>query len=80
MIPGNVAPEAAQIEVPVLLMLGEHDMAGPPAEAPRAFSASPDVRLEILPGAGHSHFLFPARTQAYARLAAWARRVVPNSP
>lgn len=72
MVPGNVAPEAAQLDVPVLLMLGEHDMAGPPAEAPRAFAASPDVQLEILPGAGHSHFLFAARTALYDRLADWA--------
>lgn len=72
MVPGNVAPEAARIDVPVLLMLGEHDMAGPPDEAPRAFVASPDVRLEILPGAGHSHFLFASRVQLYERLATWA--------
>lgn len=75
MVPGNVAPEAARIDVPVLLMLGDQDMAGPPAEAPRAFSASPDVRLEILSGAGHSHFLFAARTELYERLATWARSV-----
>jgi pimeloyl-ACP methyl ester carboxylesterase len=72
MVPGNVAAEAAQLDVPVLLMLGEHDMAGPPAEAPRAFTRSPDVQLEVLPGAGHSHFLFAARAQLFERLAAWA--------
>ena len=72
MVPGNVAREAAQLDVPVLLMLGERDMAGCPQEAPRAFTASPDVRLEVLPGAGHSHFLFASRGELFDRLAHWA--------
>lgn len=75
MVPGNVAPEAAQLDVPVLLMLGEHDMAGPPDEAPLAFTSSPDVTLEVLPGAGHSHFLFDARGALFERLARWTRRL-----
>jgi pimeloyl-ACP methyl ester carboxylesterase len=74
MVPGNVSREASAIDVPVLLMLGEHDMAGPPGEAPRAFGSSPEVRLEILPGAGHSHFLFAARAALFDALAGWARR------
>lgn len=73
MVPGNVAPEAAQLDVPVLLMLGEHDMAGPPDEAPRALTSCPGVTLEVLPGAGHSHFLFEARSALFERLACWAR-------
>lgn len=77
MVPGNVAPEAAQVDVPVLLMLGEHDMAGPPEEASRAFSASPAVRLEVLPGAGHSHFLFASRVELFDRLTHWAESVSP---
>lgn len=72
MIPGNVAPEAARIDVPVFLGLGERDMAGPPADAPRAFTLSPEVRLEVFAGAGHSHFLFASRTELFDRLAEWA--------
>jgi pimeloyl-ACP methyl ester carboxylesterase len=72
MIPGNVAPEAARIDVPVFLGLGERDMAGPPVEAPRAFTSSPDVRLEVFAGAGHSHFLFASRIDLFDRLAEWA--------
>ena len=75
MIPGNVAPEAARIDVPVLLGLGERDMAGPPEEAPRAFAASPAVRLEVLPGAGHSHVLFASRVGLIDRLAEWASSI-----
>ncbi|HUR41027.1 MAG TPA: alpha/beta fold hydrolase [Verrucomicrobiae bacterium] len=71
MLPGNVAPEAASIDVPVFVGLGELDMAGPPEDAPKAFTKSPSVTLQVLPKAGHSHFLFPARTELYDGLAAW---------
>lgn len=76
MLPGNVAPEAARIDVPVFLGLGEHDMAGPPQAIPAAFPGAPEVALQILPGAGHSHFLFPSRVALFERLDGWARRVV----
>jgi pimeloyl-ACP methyl ester carboxylesterase len=75
MLPGNVAPEAAQIEVPLFLALGERDIAGPPHQIPAAFPKSRDLSLHILPESGHSHFLFPARTGLFNRLAGWARLV-----
>jgi pimeloyl-ACP methyl ester carboxylesterase len=73
MLPGNVLPEARQIQVPVFLGLGEKDMAGPPHEIPASFSASIDVTLYVMPGAGHSHFLFPIRLELFDRLADWAQ-------
>lgn len=73
MLPGNVAAEASQIDVPVFLGLGERDMAGPPHEAPAAFTASRDVSLCVLPETGHSHFLFGTRQRLFDRLAHWAR-------
>jgi len=76
MVPGNVAPEAAAIDVPVFLGLGERDMAGPPHQIPAAFTKSRDVTLYLLPEAGHSHFLFPARVGLFDRLARWGRGVV----
>jgi pimeloyl-ACP methyl ester carboxylesterase len=75
MLPGNVAPEAAQIDVPLFLGLGERDMAGPTHQIPAAFPASGDVTLQILPETGHSHFLFPTREHLFARLAHWIRGV-----
>jgi pimeloyl-ACP methyl ester carboxylesterase len=75
MLPGNVAPEAAQIDVPVFLALGERDIAGPPHQIPAAFPNSRDLSLHILPESGHSHFLFPARAGLFNRLSGWARRV-----
>lgn len=76
MLPGNVAPEAAQIEVPIFLGLGERDMAGPTHQIPAAFTNSRDVTLHILKEAGHSHFLFPSRDGLFERLALWIRAVV----
>lgn len=73
MLPGNVAPEAARIDVPVFVGLGELDMAGPPLEAPKAFTASPAVTFHLMPKTGHSHFLFAARAGLFDALAAWAK-------
>ncbi|MES0872856.1 alpha/beta hydrolase [Sinimarinibacterium thermocellulolyticum] len=73
MMPGNVAPEAAALDVPVFLGIGERDMVGPAHRVPAAFTGSHDLTLYILPEAGHSHFLFPARTRLFNRLSAWLR-------
>ena len=68
--------EAARIDVPLLLALGERDIAGPTHQVPAAFTASRDICLHILPETGHSHFLFPARTGLFNRLGGWARQVL----
>lgn len=78
MVPNNVGPEAAQISVPVFIGVGDKDMVGPPHQVPAAFTASQDVTLYVQPGAGHSHFLFPSRTQLFERLAAWAHTVMAH--
>ncbi len=75
MLPGNVAPEAAQIKVPVFLGLGELDIAGPTEQIPASFPASPDVGLHIWPATGHSHFLFPGRADIFRDIADWAESV-----
>ncbi len=77
MVPGNVAPEAAGIEVPVFLGIGGRDMVGSTHQVPAAFKGSADVSLYVLPETGHSHFLFPTRTMLFDRLAAWGRVVLP---
>jgi pimeloyl-ACP methyl ester carboxylesterase len=79
MVPGNVLPEARSIDVPVFLGIGELDMVGPTHEIPASFTGSHDVTLYILPQTGHSHFLFPARSGLFSRLAAWARIAASGS-
>lgn len=71
MVPGNVAPEAATLDVPLFLAAGDHDIVGLPQAIPAAFPASADLTLTVLPETGHSHFLFAGRGRLYARLTAW---------
>lgn len=73
MLPGNVASEAASLDVPVFLGVGERDMVGPPEDVPAAFPFAPSVELVVLPETGHSHFLFPSRFVLFDQLANWAR-------
>lgn len=73
MVPGNVAPEAATLDVPLFIGLGGRDMVGPTHAVPAAFPKCEDLTLVVLPETGHSHFLFPTRTQLFDRLARWAR-------
>jgi pimeloyl-ACP methyl ester carboxylesterase len=45
--------ELSKISVPTLILVGEHDVITPPAEAKAMADAIPAARLEIIPGAGH---------------------------
>jgi pimeloyl-ACP methyl ester carboxylesterase len=78
MLPGNVAHEAAMLDVPILVVAGEFDIVGPVEEVPAAFTASPSAELHVMPGSGHSHFLFPARLALFEHLGRWARVVTHN--
>ena len=76
LIPGSCAPEAAEIDVPVFLALGDLDFCGPPHDIPASFPKSPDVTLLILPETGHTHFIFPSRVTLFRRLHDWTRSAV----
>jgi pimeloyl-ACP methyl ester carboxylesterase len=78
MLPGNVAREAASIDVPVYLALGDRDIVGPPSETPGAFQRSSGVVLHVMPETGHSHFLFASRFALFDGIAVWARSVTRN--
>jgi len=71
-IPGSCAPEAAQIDAPVFLAVGDRDMCGSTHELPASFPASSDVTLVRLANTGHSHFVFASAPHLFARLAIWA--------
>jgi pimeloyl-ACP methyl ester carboxylesterase len=75
MIPGSSAPEAAQIDVPLLLVVGDRDMCGPPHQSPASFPGSSDVTLLCLPDTGHSHFVFSSVSTLFPRLALWVEAV-----
>ena len=75
MIPGSVIPECAQIKVPLLLALGDRDMAGPPHEVPASYPGSSDITLLVLPATGHAHFLFDSRHHLFDRAATWCEAI-----
>lgn len=75
MIPGSCLAECAQIKVPLLLALGDRDMAGPPHQVPASYPGSSDITLLVLPVTGHAHFLFDSRHQLFARAAAWCEDI-----
>jgi pimeloyl-ACP methyl ester carboxylesterase len=77
-LPGNVAPEAASIDVPVFLGVGDHDIVGLPSEVPHAFQRSPAVVSYVMPNTGHSHFLFASRFALFETIAVWTRLVTRN--
>jgi len=72
MIPGSWAPEAASIDVPVLLAYGDRDICADPYATPSFFKGSGDVTLLVLRQTGHSHFIFPAREGLWRRIDQWA--------
>lgn len=72
MLPGNIAEACASLSVPTFIAVGELDMTGPAHAIPAAFTRCHDLTLQVLDQAGHSHFLFAARTQLFERLGRWA--------
>ncbi|WP_157218046.1 alpha/beta fold hydrolase [Flavisphingomonas formosensis] len=79
MIPEGWAPEAAAIDVPLLLLFGDDDICPEPRDVPGWFSGSRDITLHILADTGHSHFAFPSIDTLTRRAAAWIRSIEKTS-
>ena len=45
--------DAPKVQIPVLVLTGEHDMINPPAEGKKVADALPDAVFEVVPGAEH---------------------------
>jgi pimeloyl-ACP methyl ester carboxylesterase len=76
MIPGSTREEAAALDVPVFLGIGDRDICGPPHAVPACFPRSRDIQLLVLPDTGHTHFVFQSARALYARIHAWAGTVL----
>ena len=68
MLPGAVAGEAAAIDVPVLLAMGERDVCHPPAEEVAALKAATDISVLVVPQMAHMHNFATTRAQIWDRL------------
>ncbi len=49
----DLRPELAQLKVPVLVLVGEHDEATPPPMSRELAAGLPNARLKIIPGCAH---------------------------
>ena len=72
MIPQGFAPAADQIDVPVLIALGDHDLHGP-AGLSAMLPKSPSVSTFVLEDSWHCHFVANTREQLWQRVAEWTR-------
>lgn len=79
-VPGNSSREAAAVDVPVFVGVGERDLATDHHAIPAQLPASPDVTLFVLAGAGHNHNAEPNRAVLWDRLAAWLATLGPTRP
>ncbi|MBX6389879.1 MAG: alpha/beta hydrolase [Frankia sp.] len=79
-LPGSHADVLAAIDVPVLLGIAEHDIVGPPDEAPSYLPGSADVELFVLPGAHHNSSIAPNRELLWDRVVDWATKIRAAAP
>jgi alpha-beta hydrolase superfamily lysophospholipase len=73
--PGYIAQEAAAIDVPVLLAMGERDVVPDPHAEAAAFRNSPDVSICVVPGMAHMHNFAATRARLWDRIVAWSLTV-----
>lgn len=69
--PGIIAPEAAAVETPVLIAMGERDVVTDPAGEPRAYLSAPSVDLFTCPRMGHMHNFAGTRQLFWKRIHTW---------
>lgn len=73
MSPGVISEEAAAIEVPVLMAMGERDVCPRPHAEPGAFPRSGDVSLYVVPRMAHMHNFASTRQRLWNRLGDWVQ-------
>lgn len=75
MSPGCIAKEAASIDVPLLLAMGERDVCPNPQAEPGAYVRARDIALYVVPQMAHMHNFAPTRQLLWDRIESWAQRV-----
>jgi pimeloyl-ACP methyl ester carboxylesterase len=77
--PGVVAPEAAVVDVPVLVAVGERDVVPNLRLEPTAYLAATSIDLFMCPRMGHMHNFAGTRDLLWERLHRWAEWVAANA-
>jgi hypothetical protein len=75
MSPGAVAPEAATIDVPVFVGVGERDVCPDPRSEPEAYQQASDITVYVCPRMGHMHNFAGTREQLWVRVHTWGEGV-----
>lgn len=73
--PGTVATEAAAIDVPVLVAVGERDVVPQPSLEPFAYRSATDISLYVCPRMGHMHNFAHTRFDLWRRVHSWGSMV-----
>jgi len=68
-----VRDDAARIEVPIYINLGERDVSPDPHAEPGFYRASRDITLHILPRSAHCQNFANTRVEMYDRIDRWVR-------
>jgi pimeloyl-ACP methyl ester carboxylesterase len=74
-LPGVIAQEAAIIDVPVLLAMGERDVTQDPLRELAAFQSATDLALAVFPKMAHMHNFAGTRVSMWKRLRAFALQI-----
>ena len=70
---GIVRDDAAAIDVPIYINLGERDVSPDPHAEPGFYKASRDITLHILPRSAHCQNFANTRVEMYDRIDRWVR-------
>jgi pimeloyl-ACP methyl ester carboxylesterase len=76
--PGYIKAEAAEVDVPVFIGLGERDTAQEPHREPAAYSSATDLTVFICDRMAHMHNFASTRHKLWDRLAAWCKTVATS--
>ena len=80
MTPGCFSEDAARINVPVFIGLGQRDTCPDPHAEPSAYRASSAICLRIVPRMAHMHNFASTRKQLWSHLHGWARLSAESIP
>lgn len=74
--PGVVAAEAAALDVPVFIGVGERDVCPDPWAEPASYRAARQVSLCVVPRMAHMHNFASSRRELWTRIHRWGGSVV----